>query len=49
MNKIEKSRFDYQVGDTEASLVNEPLAAKQIKFSIFISEQSKYTKLSLSL
>lgn len=45
MNKKEKSRFDYQVGDTEG-LVNEPLAAKQIKFSIFISEQSKYTKLS---
>ncbi len=46
MGKKEKGMFDYQVGDTEG-LVNEPLAAKDIRFSIFLHEQVKYTKISL--
>lgn len=46
MGKKEKAMFDYQVGDTEG-LVNEPLAAKDIHFSIFLHEHSKYTKISL--
>lgn len=46
MSKMDKSRFEYQVGDTEG-LVNEPLTAKHIKFSIFLHEQAKYTKISL--
>lgn len=46
MGKKEKGMFDYQVGDTEG-LVNEPLAAKDIRFSIFLHEQAKYTKISL--
>lgn len=46
MGKKDKSMFDYQNGDTEG-LVNEPLAAKDIQFSIFLHEQSKYTKISM--
>lgn len=46
MGMKEKSMFEYQVGDTEG-LVNEPLAAKDIHFSIFLHEQAKYTKISL--
>lgn len=46
MGKKEKGMFDYQVGDTEG-LVNEPLAAKDIHFSIFLHEQARYTKISL--
>ncbi len=46
MSMAEKNRFGYQVGDTEG-LVNEPLAAKEIEFSIFLHEMSKYTKISL--
>lgn len=46
MGKKEKAMFEYQVGDTEG-LVNEPLAAKEILFSIFLHEQAKYTKISL--
>lgn len=46
MSMAEKNKFDYQVGDTEG-LVNEPLAAKDIEFSIFLHEMSKYTKISL--
>lgn len=42
----EKQEFNYQVGDTEG-IVNEPLAAKDIEFSIFLHEMSKYTKISL--
>lgn len=41
----EKQQFNYQVGDTEG-LVNEPLGAKDIDFSIFLYEKGKYTKLS---
>lgn len=46
MSMAEKNKFGYQVGDTEG-LVNEPLAAKDIEFSIFLHEMSKYTKISL--
>ena len=46
MSQKDKRMFEYQVGDTEG-LVNEPLAAKEILFSIFLHEQSKYTKISL--
>lgn len=42
----EKQLFNYQVGDTEG-LVNEPLAAKDIEFSIFLHEMTRYTKISL--
>ncbi|MDN4754783.1 DHH family phosphoesterase [Porphyromonadaceae bacterium W3.11] len=42
----EKQMFNYQVGDTEG-IVNEPLSAKDIDFSIFLHEMSKYTKISL--
>lgn len=41
----EKHQFNYQVGDTEG-LVNEPLGAKDIDFSIFLYEKGKYTKIS---
>ncbi|WP_297718413.1 DHH family phosphoesterase [uncultured Porphyromonas sp.] len=46
MSQQDKRKFDYQIGDTEG-LVNEPLAAKEILFSIFLHEQAKYTKVSL--
>lgn len=42
----EKNEYNYQVGDIEG-LVNEPLAAKDIEFSILLHEMSKYTKISL--
>lgn len=42
----EKNDYNYQVGDIEG-LVNEPLAAKDIEFSILLHEMSKYTKISL--
>ena len=45
LSKTEKSAFNYQVGDTEG-LVNEPLNAKEIEFSIFLHEMQKYTKIS---
>lgn len=46
MTNRDKQLFSYEVGDTEG-LVNEPLAAKEIYFSIFLHEQQKYTKISL--
>lgn len=46
MSKSDKTLYKYEVGDTEG-LVNEPLAAKDIRFSIFLHEQAKYTKISL--
>lgn len=42
----EKNEYNYQVGDIEG-LVNEPLTAKDIEFSILLHEMSKYTKISL--
>ena len=46
VSRAEKGRFNYQVGDTEG-LVNEPLNAKEIEFSVFLHEMPKYTKISL--
>ena len=46
VSRAEKSQFNYQVGDTEG-VVNEPLNAKDIVFSIFLHEMGKYTKVSL--
>lgn len=42
----EKKEFNYKVGDTEG-LVNVPLEAKEIVFSIFIYEVEDYCKISL--
>lgn len=42
----EKQMYNYQVGDTEG-LVNEALGAKDVDFSIFLQEMTKYTKISL--
>lgn len=46
VSRAEKGEFNYQVGDTEG-IVNEPLNAKEIEFSIFLHEMNKYTKVSL--
>ena len=45
VSREEKARFNYRVGDTEG-VVNEPLNAKEIQFSIFLHEMGKYTKVS---
>ncbi len=46
VSRAEKGEFNYQVGDTEG-VVNEPLNAKEIEFSIFLHEMNKYTKVSM--
>lgn len=46
VSRQEKGMFNYNVGDTEG-VVNEPLNAKEIEFSIFLHEMAKYTKISL--
>lgn len=46
LSMAEKQRYNYEVGDCEG-VVNEPLAAKDIEFSIFLHEMSRYTKVSL--
>ena len=42
----DKGKYNYQTGDVEG-LVNDPLAAKEIEFSILIHEMPKYTKISM--
>ncbi len=42
----EKLQYNYRVGDTEG-LVNVPLEAKEIEFSIFVYEVNKQSKISL--
>lgn len=42
----DKGKYHYRTGDIEG-LVNEPLGAKEIEFSILIHEMPKYTKISL--
>ncbi|KGN70561.1 bifunctional oligoribonuclease/PAP phosphatase NrnA [Porphyromonas sp. COT-108 OH1349] len=45
LSKAEKNRFNYKIGDTDG-LVNVPLEAKEILFSIYLYEQSNFIKLS---
>lgn len=46
VSMADKGKYNYQTGDIEG-LVNEPLSAREIEFSILIHEMSKYTKISL--
>lgn len=46
LSMADKRKFEFQVGDTEG-LVNEPLAAKEVEFSIFLQEMPKMTKVSM--
>lgn len=46
VSMADKGKYNYQTGDIEG-LVNEPLSAKEIEFSILIHEMSKYAKISL--
>lgn len=46
LSQKEKQLYNYQVGDVDG-IVNEALAAKEIRFSIFIHEMARYTKVSL--
>lgn len=46
VSNVDKGKYNYKTGDIEG-LVNEPLAAKEIEFSILIHEMYKYTKVSM--